>query len=133
VGSSPDSDPDFSDDFCRFLQKCVTNVDAAELLLAMFNDPQRSWRARELSAQLAPVANLSEPDVERYLDVFQGCSLVARDGEQRVQYRSAASHDPHVAMLARLYLERPVTLFRVIYALRDSAIHTFADAFKLRG
>jgi hypothetical protein len=35
--------------------------------------------------------------------------------------------------LSRLYMERPVTLFRVIYALRDSAIHTFADAFKLRG
>jgi len=25
-----------------------------------------------------------------------------------------------------------VTLFRVIYALRDSKINTFADAFKLR-
>jgi hypothetical protein len=132
VGSTPNSDPDFSDDFCRFLQKCVANVDAAELLLALFNDPRRSWRTQDLRAQLAPIANLSEPDVERYLDVFQGCSLVARDGEQRVQYRPAASHDSHVAMLARLYLERPVTLFRVIYALRDSAIHTFADACKLR-
>jgi hypothetical protein len=133
VGSSPDSDPDFSDDFCRFLQKCVSNVDAAELLLALYTDAQRSWQLRDLCAQLAPVASLSEPDVERYLDVFQACSLVVRDAERRAQYRSAASHDPHVAMLARLYLERPVTLFRLIYALRDSAIHTFADAFKLRG
>lgn len=132
MGSSPDSDPDFSDDFCRFLQKCVTNVDAAELLLALFNDPRRSWDAHDLCAQLAPVANLSELDAQRYLDVFQGCSLVVRDAEQRAQYRRAASHDPHVALLARLYLERPVTLFRLIYALRDSAIHTFADAFKLR-
>jgi hypothetical protein len=133
VVSSTDIDPDFPDDFCRFLQKCVTNVDAAELLLALFGDPQRSWEIAELSAQLAPVATLSETDVERYLDIFQSCSLVLRDAEHRAQYRSAASHDHHVAMLARLYLERPVTLFRVIYALRDSAIHTFADAFKLRG
>jgi hypothetical protein len=36
-----------------------------------------------------------------------------------------------VATLARLYIERPVTLFRVIYALRDMKISTFADAFKL--
>jgi hypothetical protein len=133
VVSSTDIDPDFSDDFCRFLQKCVTNVDAAELLLALFSEPQRLWEAAELSAQLATVATLSAADVERYLDVFQSCSLVLRDAERRAQYRSAASHDLHVAMLARLYLERPVTLFRVIYALRDSAIHTFADAFKLRG
>jgi hypothetical protein len=132
VVSSADSDPDFSDDFCRFLQRCVSNVDAAELLLALFKDPQRSWLIRDLSAQLAPVASLSEADVQRYLEVFQSCSLVVRDGEQRAQYRSAGSHDTHVAMLERLYLERPVTLFRVIYALRDSAIHTFADAFKLR-
>jgi hypothetical protein len=133
VGASSNTDPDFSDDFCRFLQRCVANVDAAELLLALFNHPARSWETNELRAQLAPVASLSEPDVQRHLDVFQGCSLVTRDAQGRAQYRSAAAHDGHVALLARLYLERPVTLFRVIYALRDSAIHTFAEAFKLRG
>ena len=133
MASSTDTDPDFSDDFCRFLQRCVANVDAAELLLALFNDRHRSWAVRELCAKLAPGANLSEADVQRYLDVFQGCSLVVRDAEQRAQYRPAASHDAHVTLLTRLYLERPVTLFRVIYALRDSAINTFADAFKLRG
>jgi hypothetical protein len=35
-------------------------------------------------------------------------------------------------MLAQAYKERPVTLFRVIYALRDLKIQSFADAFKLR-
>ena len=35
-------------------------------------------------------------------------------------------------MLALAYKERPVTLIRMIYALRDSRIQTFADAFKLR-
>jgi hypothetical protein len=133
VGSSADSDPDFPDELCRFLQTSVANVDAAEVLLALFNDRQRAWHVRELCMQLAPAASLSEMDVERYLDVLQNCSLVVRDPERRVQYQSAPSHDAHVARLARLYLERPVTLFRVIYALRDSAIHTFADAFKLRG
>ena len=53
--------------------------------------------------------------------------------DKRVRYRPSPSHDAHVATLARLYVERPVTLFRVIYALRDAKIKTFADAFKLRG
>jgi hypothetical protein len=35
-------------------------------------------------------------------------------------------------MLALAYKERPVTLFRVIYALRDLKIQSFADAFKLK-
>ena len=69
----------------------------------------------------------------RCLEAFQHCALVVRDAEQRVRYRPAPTHDAHLAMLARLYVERPVTLFRVIYALRDAKINTFADAFKLRG
>ena len=131
MGSSADNDPDFPDDFCGFLQRCVANVDAAELLLTLFKHPERAWQPRELSAQLAPIASLSETEVLRILEAFQDCALVARDGEQRVRYRAALAHDPHLAMLARLYVERPVTLFRVIYALRDSKINTFADAFKL--
>jgi hypothetical protein len=38
----------------------------------------------------------------------------------------------HVETLARAYEERPVTLFRIIYALRDANIRSFADAFKVR-
>jgi hypothetical protein len=37
-----------------------------------------------------------------------------------------------VRTLAQAYRERPVTLIRVIYALRDSRIQSFADAFRLR-
>jgi hypothetical protein len=133
VGSSTGSDPDFSDEFCRFLQKSVANVDAAELLLALFSERQRWWEVRELCAQLAPGASLSETEAQHYLDVWVNSSLVERDPERRARYRAADSHDAQVTTLARLYMERPVTLFRVIYALRDSAIHTFADAFKLRG
>jgi hypothetical protein len=38
----------------------------------------------------------------------------------------------YVRTLAQAYEERPVTLIRLIYALRDSKIRSFADAFKLR-
>jgi len=37
-----------------------------------------------------------------------------------------------VQTLAKAYRERPVTLIRVIYALRDKKIQSFADAFKMR-
>ena len=42
------------------------------------------------------------------------------------------SEGPHVVMLAKAWRERPVTLVRIIYALRDSKVKSFADAFKLR-
>ena len=38
----------------------------------------------------------------------------------------------HLATLAQAYEERPVTLVRLIYALRDRKVRSFADAFKLR-
>lgn len=132
MGASTDHDPDFTDDFCGFLQRCVASVDAAELLLALFKDPHRAWQPRELSAQLAPITTLSEAEVQRLLEAFQSCSLVSRDSQQRVHFRLSPSHDAHMETLARLYVERPVTLFRVIYGLRDKKINTFADAFKLR-
>jgi hypothetical protein len=128
---SADNDPDFTDEFCGFLQLCVANVDAVELLLLLSKDPKRSWDVAELRAQLAALANLSESDVVRCLDAFQQHGALARDGDRRVRYRSLAEHDSHVATLARLYIERPVTLFRMIYALRDSKIKTFADAFRI--
>lgn len=129
---SADNDPDFTDEFCGFLQRCVSSVDAAELLLLLHREPDRRWEASELAAGLAPGASLTESDVQRYVDAFLQCSVVKRDEERRVQYLSASAHDEHVALLARLYVERPVTLFRLIYALRDTKINTFAEAFKLR-
>ncbi len=132
MGASADNDPDFTDEFCSFLQRSAANVDAAELLLALFKEPHRSWTPAELCSNLEPIASLSDADAERYLEVFEANGLVARDTAQRAQYRSAPAHDAQVATLARLYVERPVTLFRVIYALRDLKINTFADAFKPR-
>jgi len=38
----------------------------------------------------------------------------------------------HLPILAQAYEQRPVTLVRLIYALRDRSIQSFADAFKLR-
>ena len=127
------SDPDFTDEFCGFLQRYVPNVDAAELLLLLARDPQRAWDLAEVRAQLAAETALSEADVARDLDAFHHGAVVARDADRRVRYLPSPSHDTHVATLARLYVERPVTLFRVIYALRDAKIKTFADAFRLRG
>lgn len=130
---SADNDPDFTDAFCGFLQRCVANVDAAEFLLTLAKYSDKSWSTDELRAQLAPDTSMSEVDAQRCLDALQQCGVVARDADKRFRYSPSTANDAHVAALGRLYIERPVTLFRVIYALRDSKINTFADAFKLRG
>jgi hypothetical protein len=126
-------DAAFSDEFCRFLRAAVPSVDAAELLLLLARERERWWSAQETLAELRPVAALSEADLARYLPLFQAGGLVAIGPDRRVQYRPAHSAlEAQVTTLAQAYRERPVTLIRVIYALRDSTIQSFADAFKLK-
>lgn len=50
----------------------------------------------------------------------------------RVPLPLGEEHRPHLDKLARAYEQRPVTLVRIIYALRDTRIRSFAEAFRLR-
>lgn len=111
----------------------MPSVDAAELLLALARDPQRAWLAGELARSLQPHSTISDADTQRYLDQFQAAGLTVTESDGRRRYRPASDAvAAHVGMLALAYKERPVTLFRVIYALRDLKIQSFADAFKLK-
>ena len=126
-------DAAFSDDFCRFLRAAVPSVDAAELLLTLQRDPERWWSALDAAAALRPATVVAEADVAAYFAVFHAAGVLAAAPDKRVQYRpSNEILHAHARTLEQAYRERPVTLFRVIYALRDSRIQSFADAFKLR-
>lgn len=130
MSGAPD-DNDFTDEFCGFLQTSVATVDAAELLLLLAEHRDRDWSVRELVAKLSAAGTLAEPDAAKYLDALEHRGLVARAADGRVRYQPAFDDDTHVATLRKLYVERPVTLFRVIYALRDGKIQTLADAFRI--
>ena len=111
----------------------MPSVEAAELLLALAGEPQRWWRQAELAASLRPTTVVNDADAQRHLDQFQARGLVAADADGRRKYQPASAElAGHVEMLALAYKERPVTLFRMIYALRDLKIQSFADAFKLK-
>ena len=127
-------DAAFSDEFCRFLRAAVPTVDAAEVLLLLQRDPQCWWSAEEAVGALGPSVSLTASAVAGCFAVFQASGLVAAAPDKRVQYRPGSGElDAHVRTLTQAYRERPVTLIRVIYALRDSKIQSFADAFKLKG
>jgi hypothetical protein len=126
-------DADFSDDFCRFLQTTIPAVDAAEVLLLLRRMPDTGWSGARLVAELRTSVPISEADAARYLEMFQARGLAAAAPEGGVRYRPASDElRMYGDMLALAYKARPVTLIRMIYALRDARIQTFADAFKLR-
>jgi hypothetical protein len=126
-------DVDFSDEFCRFLREAVPAVDAAELLLLLHAQPGQWWSPAAAVTALRSSVTLSEAEATRRFAELAAGGLAAIDGEQRAQYRPASDElAAHVRTLAHAYRERPVTLIRVIYALRDGSIKSFADAFRLR-
>lgn len=126
-------DVDFSDDFCRFLQATAPGVDAAELLLLLHAQPEHAFTAAEAVAALRASVTLDEAEAARHLAAFEAAGLATRDAQGRTRYQPASElHAARVQTLAKAYRERPVTLIRVIYALRDKKIQSFADAFKVR-
>jgi len=126
-------DSAFSDEFCRFIQTTTTSVDAAELLLLLAGEPVQWWEPAALAGALKPATNMTDAEAIRYVEQFQAAGLIAVGPDKRVQYRPAnETLRGYVDMLAQAYKERPVTLIRMIYALRDLKIQSFADAFKLR-
>ena len=111
-------DAAFSDEFCRFLRSLVPNVSAAELLLEM--------RARG-GQGIQPRSNPDRLILEGF--VRHGVASTFAEG---FVYRASDEVDAQVSTLAQAYRERPVTLFRIIYALRDGKVQSFADAFRLK-
>jgi len=104
-------DADFSDEFCGFVQASLPSVEAAELLLAAYRNPEHSLNPG------------------KHAELLRAAGLL--DNARRYRPASAALA-AHVETLAQAWEERPVTLIRIIYALRDGKIQSFADAFKLR-
>jgi len=126
-------DAAFSDEFCRFLRASVPTVEAAETLLLLQREPERWWSVEEVVKALLPGASLSPAAVAGYFVLFHSNGMIAIGPDKRAQYRPGTSElERHAATLAQAYLERPVTLIRVIYALRDAKIRSFAEAFRLK-
>jgi hypothetical protein len=126
-------DTDFSDEFCGFIRTAIPSVDAAEVLLLLYRDPSAVWSPRQAVARLPAGIRANEADAAKYLQLFESSGLALAAPDRGFQFHPAnEALATHVRTLAQAYEERPVTLIRLIYALRDSKIRSFAEAFKLR-
>ena len=126
------SDPDFPEELRAFIRDNIPDVDAAELLLRLAGNPERRYDVPTLLSDLRPTA-ISEAAARKHLTAFQERGLVAAPQPDTYHYSPA---NPELAAavhaLTRVYNARPVTMVRMIYALRDEKIRSFADAFRIK-
>jgi hypothetical protein len=122
-------DTEFSPEFCAFVKKAIASIDAAELLVLLHSNPDNAFAAQEAAGKMGRGLNAHE--VSKCLATFAANGLVSDEGG-RYRYRAGAAHGAFVQTLAQAYRERPVTLVRIIYALRDSSIQSFSEAFRLK-
>jgi DNA-binding IclR family transcriptional regulator len=125
-------DPDFPEALRAFIRDHIADVDAAELLLQLAREPGRQYDVASLLAALNPTA-ISEGTARRHLTLFEERGLVYSEAAGLYRY---SPDTPEVAdcvqALMRVYNARPVTMVRMIYALRDEKIRSFADAFRIK-
>jgi hypothetical protein len=126
------TDPDFPEELKVFIQESIPNVDGVELLLLMSSQPDRQWRVAEIIDEMRPTL-LAETAARKQLALFETRGLVAHREADSYQYMPATPQlDSVVRALTKVFNERPVTLVRMIYSLKDDKIRSFADAFKLK-
>jgi hypothetical protein len=126
------SDPDFPEALRSFIRDNIPDVDAAELLLLLARNPERRFDLHTLLSELDSAA-VTGPIARKHLARFQERGLVVSTRASTYQYiPSSPQIDQAVRALTRVYNERPVTMVRMIYTLRDERIRSFADAFKIK-
>lgn len=115
----------------RLIAEDIDSVEQLEILLLLFQHPERTWTAESVARELR-VSALSAG--ERLEDLTYDGLVVRVDGSEG-EYRygpETPSRDEAVRGLATAYSERRVTVINLIFSKPVDKIRTFADAFRLR-
>ena len=93
--------------------------------------PDKEWSGMPFAQQTqtqpqTTVAHLEALDKHGLITLSRDASLTCRYGPQAPKLES------QVRELLRVYNERPVTMIRMVYARANSALKSFADAFRIR-
>jgi hypothetical protein len=115
----------------RFIADHIDSVEQLEILLLLYQHPERSWTAESVARELR-ISVLSAGD--RLKDMARAAILSRVEGGEG-EYCYAPENQQlgeAVAGLATAYSERRVTVINLIFSKPIDKIRTFADAFRLR-
>lgn len=111
----------------QFVASTIRSVEQLEVLLLLHDEPQRDWRAREVSSTL----RTQEASAAAWLAALAEAGLAKASGDG-FRYEPPARLHATIDELQRCYATYRVRLIGLIFAGPDDSIQSFADAFRLR-
>jgi hypothetical protein len=114
-----------------FIAEYVRSLMTLELLLLLYANRQREWRAPELAREL----RVELPWAERELRELAKRGLVNVAATDPPTYRYGPQRpelDAVTAQLAAIYPQHRFSIIQILYAAPSEPLQSFADAFKLR-
>jgi predicted ArsR family transcriptional regulator len=118
-------------DIKEFLFANIDSVDQLEILRLVVGEPQKEHSALSLAQEL----QIALQTVEAHVNALSARGLLTITNQQPL----TCKHGPQtkeleagVQELVKTYLERPVSLIKMVYEKPKEQIKTFADAFRLK-
>ena len=117
-----------SPDLMRFIRRNISSVEQLEILLLLFEEPEREWSAEGISEHLRS----SLTSVTKRLGDLERRQLVERTSGETYRYRPSTRAEGVLKLMRDEYHIRPTRVIDAIFSVPGEAISSFADAFRLR-
>jgi hypothetical protein len=122
---------DIPEDVRRLIDEGIDSVELLQVLLLLFEHPEREWRVSDLTAELRS----SDNSIEKRLSDLYARKILRNDGSDRAKHRFvpySPELGPVVQRLSDVYKLRPYRVIDLIYSRPNDALRAFADAFKIK-
>ena len=120
--------PNIPADVRRLVLDHIGSVEQLEVLLLLYNTPERWWSAAEVQAELRTSLTSA---ADRLHDLAERRFLAVEPSPPRYRFEAEEKVRRVVGLLAETYREYRVTVVAMIYSKPPDAVRELADAFRL--
>ena len=113
----------------RLVRQHIPSLHQLEILLCVYSQPLRPWRAEAVALQLYLPLDLVD---ERLVDLTRRGLITADDAVSPAAYAAAPEQQALIAQLAAYYQQHRIKLTTFIFSQPSEVVQSFAAAFKFR-
>lgn len=114
------------EEIVAFVRLCIDSVETIEVLGLLLEFPDRAWTPELLSREIRSSAG----SVAKRLDALMASRVIIHDEKESRYLPASAIMEKMVRELIAFYRLRPHRVMEILYSKPDTAMQSFADAFR---